>query len=314
MQEELKVSIIVLTYKKFDKLRDNIASIIQQKYSNYEVMICDDGSPNFDHGRIEQLFEGQQIESQVRIIHNEENVGTVRNYNAAIKEATGDIIVPLSQDDVFYDEDTLSDIVNYFQDDKVNICCGARMEEKTGKTLPTQADIDILHNYEPLKLWLRLACKNFIYGAVLYFRRDFILKFGLFDEKYRLLEDYPFVLHVTESGERIYYLDRPTIIYGSGGVSNNASPAFIDDEVALHKHIADKAKTILHSNISKAYMEYCYLFWNDVKNGYSNKEKYKNIIIDGFIVITKIKAKIERKPLEETRFEYLWKLEKRLFG
>ena len=44
----IKVSVVVLTYKKFDNLQNNINSVLKQDYTNYEVIIHDDGSDNFD--------------------------------------------------------------------------------------------------------------------------------------------------------------------------------------------------------------------------------------------------------------------------
>lgn len=309
MKPEYKASIIVLTYKKFDRLKNNINSILEQTYSNYEVLICDDGSPNFDKEMIESLYKDTGAEQKFRIIARKTNVGTVKNYNNAINEASGEIIVPLSQDDVFFDKNTLEEIVGVFQDEEKNICCASRINEKTKLSLPSPGDKEVLLNYNKQKMWLRLACKNFIYGAVLYFRKSFITKMGLFDEKYRLLEDYPFVLKVTEEGERIYFLNRPTIIYGCDGVSNSYSESFINDEIYLHKEICKRAPLMLHSRLSQAYMKYQYLHWKKYEKMINGILKYSNNQIDAFIIATKIKARINNEDLEECRFRYLWELE-----
>ena len=49
---QLLVSIITATYKKFDRLIDSINSVIAQDYSNIEYIITDDGSDDFPYSRI----------------------------------------------------------------------------------------------------------------------------------------------------------------------------------------------------------------------------------------------------------------------
>lgn len=49
------VSVIVLTYRKFDLLEENLNSIYMQDYPNIEIIIGDDGSDNFDYDMINRL-------------------------------------------------------------------------------------------------------------------------------------------------------------------------------------------------------------------------------------------------------------------
>ncbi|MSC67971.1 glycosyltransferase [Faecalibacterium prausnitzii] len=48
------------------------------------------------------------------IIINQENVGTVKNMNGALKQAQGEIIIPLAADDIFYNDHVITDIVKRF--------------------------------------------------------------------------------------------------------------------------------------------------------------------------------------------------------
>ena len=74
------VSIITLTYNRFEKLIKTIDSVFEQNYCNLEYIICDDGSDHFPTKIIEQYCK---IGKQITLIKHP-NVGTVKNFNIAI--------------------------------------------------------------------------------------------------------------------------------------------------------------------------------------------------------------------------------------
>ena len=43
----IEATIIVMVYKNLDQVRQTLDSIKKQTYSNYEVIVSDDGSPNY---------------------------------------------------------------------------------------------------------------------------------------------------------------------------------------------------------------------------------------------------------------------------
>src|SRR5664279_2007316 len=89
-----KVSFIVPCYKLAHLLPDCINSILNQTYSDFEILIMDDCSPD-DTPRVAASFDDP------RVIHvrNEPNLGHLRNYNKGISLARGDYIWLISADD-----------------------------------------------------------------------------------------------------------------------------------------------------------------------------------------------------------------------
>lgn len=313
--EELKASIIVLTYKNFSNIVANITSILKQTYKNYEVIISDDGSPNYDKTYIESIFKEDENAHKFTVVTREKNVGTVKNYNAAIKEATGDIIVPLSQDDVFIDEQGLSRIMEMFLDTKVNVCLGARKNVVTNSIIPNNAQATFMKNAENKKLWLRNACGNLYWGAVLYYRRDYLLKIGLFDESYVLIEDYSTVMRIIEKGEKIYIMDLPTIFYGMDGITkssnkkNNYNPNYVRDGIHICEDNYRKSKKILNSIVCRQYLKYNLKWWK--RNAPEFRvNMYSNIIIDIIIIVSEIISVLTGENVNDCRFNILWKFEK----
>ncbi len=84
--------------------------------------------------------------------------------------------------------------------------------------LPTEEEIDLLSS-SSRELFERLCVNNFISGASTYHSRELFEKYGYFDEKYVLLEDYPKYLNLSRDNVHIHFMDRITKIYRLGGVS-----------------------------------------------------------------------------------------------
>lgn len=90
------VSVIVPVYKVEEKLlRRSIESILTQSYSNLEILIVDDGSPD-NSGII--CDEYSKADKRVKVFHIEnEGVSAARNY--ALERAEGDFIFFVDSDD-----------------------------------------------------------------------------------------------------------------------------------------------------------------------------------------------------------------------
>lgn len=226
-------SIIVLTYKNFEFLDRNIKSIFNQNYRKIEIVIQDDATENFDVEKIRDKYSirPSNIVNMV-VSKNEVNLGTVKNYNKAISIAKGEIIIPLSCDDAFYDESVVSDIVEYFNNNSCGVCTAYRKGNNRKIVYPMDTDVELLKSANREKLLHRLYVSNFISGATLYWRRDFLNSMQGFDERYRLVEDYPMVLKLVESGKKIGFLERIAISNNETGISNRKATLFKKNKIA----------------------------------------------------------------------------------
>lgn len=62
-------------------------------------------------------------------------------------------------------------------------------------------------------------------------------KYGLYDEKYTLLEDYPRWIKLTEKGVNIVFWDHIVVKYRKGGVSSKPNIILQKDRVIFRKNI-----------------------------------------------------------------------------
>lgn len=258
-----KVSIVVLTYNNFDNLKRNIDSILMQSFKDYEVIIQDDGSNNFNRGWIMSLIP-KEYQEIFKVNHLDNNIGTVRNYNNAIKIANGEIIVPLAQDDCFFDENSLLFIVKAFDNRGTCICTSKRIGRKDNIVYPCNEDCDII-KVGGEELFQRLLFMNFISGSVTYYRRSYLLETNLFDEKYQLLEDYPKILEAVMNNISISFLDKITIVYGQDGVVGGkhksesiASLKLIEDNLNNYRYNILPSIGLVRHRRMKRFIKYYY--------------------------------------------------------
>ncbi len=103
----MKISIITATWNSGATLRDTLESVLQQSYTNYEILIIDGGSSDNTHDIVEEYipkFDGRLH------WHTGKDKGLYDAMNKGIARATGDIIGILNSDDFYADSDVLSRI------------------------------------------------------------------------------------------------------------------------------------------------------------------------------------------------------------
>lgn len=107
---EPRFSVIILCYRHFEYLPTAIDSVLAQDYPNIELIISDDGSPNFPKEELDDYISARKGPNITNVIlHQEEaNCGTVRHLNHAVPLCTGDYIALLAGDDVLYDAHVLT--------------------------------------------------------------------------------------------------------------------------------------------------------------------------------------------------------------
>jgi glycosyltransferase involved in cell wall biosynthesis len=92
------VSVIMSTYNRADFLGEALDSLLVQTYTNWELLVCDDGST--DSSR-QILTEYQARDQRIRAFYKE-NGGQSSGFNVAFRHSLGDVICLLDSDDTFF--------------------------------------------------------------------------------------------------------------------------------------------------------------------------------------------------------------------
>ena len=207
MADKELFTVIIATYRNQGYLTDSIGSVLMQTYPAIELIVVDDGSENFDEPAVYALVDSMRRENlkAVDVYTNLGNLGTVKSVNRALKRAHGQYIKLLAADDALYDASSLQNARDALDQSRDGLLishvmgCTPEMKESGLFRDAFLHEIPLLDAKEQYR---RLCTSNRITACGVYFRRDYFEKNGLFDEQYRLLEDWPTWLRATRTGTR----------------------------------------------------------------------------------------------------------------
>lgn len=100
-----KVSCIIPSYKRSDMVIRAIDSVLRQTYKNIEVCVVDDNIPGDEYScELKHKLEKYQNDSRVKYITQQKHINGAVARNVGIKEATGEFIAFLDDDDEWLPE------------------------------------------------------------------------------------------------------------------------------------------------------------------------------------------------------------------
>ena len=96
MSAPLTLSVVIPTYDEPERLEAALKSLSQQDYPREatQIIVVDDASPRLDAERLHAAI----APSQLQLLRNEQNQGRARARNAALRVASGDLVVFLDSD------------------------------------------------------------------------------------------------------------------------------------------------------------------------------------------------------------------------
>jgi glycosyltransferase involved in cell wall biosynthesis len=107
----LKVSVITVCYNAEKTISRTLKSVLNQKYSNIEYIIIDGASTDSTLDILNSYSN-----SEFKLISEKDN-GLYDAINKGISLCTGDIIGLLHSDDIYPNENIISTVVSYFEND-----------------------------------------------------------------------------------------------------------------------------------------------------------------------------------------------------
>jgi len=199
--EKEKVSVIIPTYNSEKYIIESIQSVLNQTYTNIEIIVIDDGSTD----KTGELISSLKKEN-IRYIRTE-NQGNYFARNRGIIESKGEFIAFLDSDDIWLENklDKQIDLIRNNPD--IGFC-------STGFTIffdqnPEQHYLDYnyycKHDVTDFTKFINLLLRNnFVATSSLIIRKECIDKIGLFDTKFQNAMDYDFVLRLAGHYKAIY--------------------------------------------------------------------------------------------------------------
>lgn len=104
------ISIITIVYNGLPYLKECVASVLNQQYQDWELLISDDCSTDGSREFLDTLCD-----DRIMVVKQEKNLGIFGNLNFLFKLARAPLTQILCQDDYFVNASSLSRIVEYWK-------------------------------------------------------------------------------------------------------------------------------------------------------------------------------------------------------
>lgn len=99
--KNVKVSVIVATYRRDASLKKALESLINQSYDNIEIIVVDDNAEEKWNEKVKNIIDKIKVIHDIIYIKNELNKGSAETRNIGIKVASGEYITFLDDDDIY---------------------------------------------------------------------------------------------------------------------------------------------------------------------------------------------------------------------
>ncbi len=113
MSDNQLISIVTPTYRRKQMLLQTIESIRRQTYQNFEIIIVDDNSPDDTQECIRSTYKD---DPRIRYFRNEQNMGPGYNRNFGYRQAKGQYVIFMDDDDYYTNFSFFEEAIQAFND------------------------------------------------------------------------------------------------------------------------------------------------------------------------------------------------------
>jgi glycosyltransferase involved in cell wall biosynthesis len=219
------VSVIVATFNSSSYIVEALESVSKQSWNELELIITDDCSEDYTVEVCRDwLNSNSKRFARSEILTFERNTGISANANRGLLASKGDWIKFLGADDTLKPDCVSSNMEWIKMHPEINALF-SRIEVyrdtfESGNLIETTPSIP--YNSAGLLASGRSASSQYKmlllsdrvhFTPSAFLNRTTLLSVGGFDERFKLLEDYPMWLNLTKNGYKLYFMDKVTVNY-----------------------------------------------------------------------------------------------------
>lgn len=244
----MKISIITATYNSAATISQTLESILNQSYTDYEVIVIDGCSKDKTMEIVRSHSE--RFGGKLHFV-SEPDKGLYDAMNKGIRMSTGDVVGILNSDDFYSSPKILEQLVEALQQCNVDAVYGDVFYVSQNDTSK------ILRHYSSrlfrpwmMRLGFMPAHPSF------YCRRELYLRYGLFDLSYKVAADFEQLLRLIFVHRiKTHYLPLNVVTMRAGGVSNSGWKSHVS---IMRDHLRALHSNGVRSNILLLSLRYFY--------------------------------------------------------
>lgn len=189
--DRFKVSVLVPTYNRANVIGRSIDSVLAQTFSDYEIIIVDDGSSDNTEDVVRQYVN--KMPDRIKYVRLNKNNGAAAARNAGAKQATGYYLAFLDDDDEWHPDKLEIQLRPMLDDDSVDLTfsCMARYQ---GEELLYVVNGGIKWEKIRDNFLQKQLFDNYIGTPSMIIKRRSFLDMGGFNEDLGSMEDWEFAI------------------------------------------------------------------------------------------------------------------------
>ena len=191
-----EISVIMSVYNESEEyLRKSMESILNQTFKNFEFIIILDNPENIIAETVIKKYSLK--DKRIVFVKNEKNIGLTKSLNNGISIAKGKFIARMDADDISHPK-RFEEQISFLNKNNEYGLCGTKAYfiDENGKILKNVVSTinNNLVSYEEIKRNI-VKYNPFIHPSLM-FKKQILNEIGMYDENFRLAQDYDFLLRV----------------------------------------------------------------------------------------------------------------------
>lgn len=186
------ISVILPVYNAAKYIAEAINSILEQTFTDFELIIVNDGSTDNSQSIIDSFDD-----SRIRVFQKP-NTGLIDSLNLAISHSSGSWIARMDADDISA-PNRFEEQIKHINEEVAVIGSQAFLIDASGKVY---GETKFVTNHNEILLNLLKLFSNVIHPSVL-INKKLLQKVGGYDPKMHVAEDYDLWLRISEIGKII---------------------------------------------------------------------------------------------------------------
>ncbi|MBR0365547.1 MAG: glycosyltransferase family 2 protein [Clostridia bacterium] len=269
--EEKLVSVVVPTHSGYDNIKRAVSAVLEQSYTNLEVIVVDDNGRGTDAQiKTEKALEPLMSDKRLKYITHEVNINGSAARNNGMKHSRGEYIAFLDDDDI-YEKDCIKTEVETLErlGDEYGIVFVSVYQTREG-----MKDKYAINDFDGYVIDDFLLGKVHSPSSVVMIRREVMDTVGLWDESFKRHQDWEYFGRIVNQykayGIKEVLVRRP--ILGRHYAKN--VEVFVQNRI----HYLDKMKDIIESRPKDIQTRIYDRHYSAISKEYFKKKKFGKCI------------------------------------
>jgi glycosyltransferase involved in cell wall biosynthesis len=189
MKDKISILLPVFNDEKF--IKRAVDSVLNNSYSNYELIIVNDGSTD-NSLEIINSIKDERIK-----VFNKSNSGLIETLNYGLKKCKNEIIMRMDGDDEIDKEKITIQLSNFSNSNSILLGTGGSIIDNMSKF---KSLVNVPENNISILRKMRKMQPSIIHASIMFYK-DAIIKSGSYDEKFSVAEDYELFYRLSRLGE-----------------------------------------------------------------------------------------------------------------